>query len=220
MKRPLLLLVVVFTTLSVQPVPASVFDHPVPADSPPEALKTVIDGLQSVPVVEADFTEIRRIQSLTRPLKSSGTMLFARGEGLYRKVNRPVPQEQFVGSEGLVVERYPDGEVNRMDLSGRSEGQFVVLSFDLFAGDFRKLESAAKLYFTERADSWIIGVKPEESMEAFLRQLTMSGSDRKITKMTMVHAGGDTTVTQFNNTTISDTLTSDQKAAFRELKRE
>lgn len=201
-----------------RPLPAAeVFDHPVEMDSPPVAVTEVIDGLQSVPVVRAHFTERRFMQSLTRPLTSKGILVFARGEGLYRQVIQPVKQTQFVGPEGMVVERYPDGDVNRMDLSGRSSGRFVGLTFDLFAGRVGDLESSMRFFFRDRGDSWTLGIKPGPEMQQFVKQLTMTGAGRRIDRMTMVHASGDTTVTTFSRITISDTLTKKQKAVFRSL---
>lgn len=195
------------------------FDRSVSLDSPPEELRRVIDRLRSVPVVRSSFEEVRHLESLTHPLRSTGIMVFAREKGLYRRLTGPIRQEQFVGPEGLVVERYPDGEVNRMDLSGRSEGRFVSLTFDLFAGHLGNLDSTMDVYFRGQPDSWTMGIKPNGESN-FFKRLKLGGRDRKIERMKMVHSSGDTTVTRFKESTIQQSLNTEQRATFRSLKGE
>jgi outer membrane lipoprotein-sorting protein len=202
------------------PAWGTVFQYPVSVENPSETFTTVVNNLQSVEAFRARFTQTRKIQPLTRPLTSGGTMVFARDTGLYRHVTSPVEKKQFVSPDGTVVERLSGGEQRSMNLSGRPAGKLVTLTFNLFSGNIRNRPSAMSIYFRGSPSEWVLGLRPKKELSQFLREVSLTGHQRTIERMMMVHSNGDTTVTTFQTMTIVEELSSSERAIFRSFRRD
>jgi|GEM_PF-5271968 len=81
-------------TLAVLAVPASL----------PSGLA---DHLREAAVVHADFAQVRTLKALSRPLKSSGSLVMARDRGVIWRIAKPLSLTYVMGPKGLLT---VDGE--------------------------------------------------------------------------------------------------------------
>jgi outer membrane lipoprotein-sorting protein len=168
-------------TLAAQPVP--------------EALTA---KLKATAVLHADFTQTRRIAALSRPLKSTGTFVVARGQGVLWRMAKPLPLTIVAGPKGI-LEVDPQGRkkvTNAQDspMAGRMAG----IMKSLLEGDLNALGGL----FTPKAEmaadgAWTLELAPRPQTAAFIKSVRIQGA-AFVERILITEASGDSTELVFS----------------------
>lgn len=172
----------------------------VPGDALAEdPLAKLLARFQTVEALEATFEEEKHIALLAAPLKSRGTLAYARPGTFVRTVLEPAPTGLLV--RGGAVEM--GTQVSREKLAAQSNplvAQFVDGFLGLVAGDRARLERGFTLAFKgDAARAWTLTLVPrDERMRALFERLEFAGEGATVQRLTVVETNGDRSVTRFS----------------------
>lgn len=157
--------------------------------------------LTSAPLICGTFTQSKTLAALTRPLVSSGRVVFAAGTGVLWQISSPFPSRALVKEDALI--RW-DSE-NKPKRSGFGQTpQYRALSdvfFAVFAGDTSRLAASFETETKIAAESWSLGLKPRDGEFATrISNIYVSGR-RFVESLKITEAQGDRTEIQFKNLT-------------------
>jgi len=156
--------------------------------APPPAGLT--DHLREAAVVHADFTQVRTLAALSRPLKSSGSLVMARDRGVIWSVARPLSMTYVMGPKGLLM---VDGEGRRERRSARDlpvVGQLGRIFQSMVQGDWKALESQFAVKGSGTPAKWEVELAPTAGAAGFLKRITLSGG-RYVERIVLLEASGD-----------------------------
>lgn len=214
MSLPRLLIAALLLSLSA--MADSVFDHPLPeqpADG--QAFAEALDQLQDVEVLRADFRQRKQIEALSRPLISSGTILFASERGVYWQTQTPFPAVSLI-LPGEIRQRNDDGTW-RVTTAGDQPmiRTFTDLFLATFSGDASQLRDHFELFFSGDKRAWQLGLKPRDSqLQKAIRHIIVSGGEN-LDSVTIVETNGDSTTIELTSlTTEPPDLTPEEAATF------
>lgn len=190
----------------------SVLSHPVRVDSPPAAFVAVNHSLREAKCIRADFAEEKTIKVLKRPLRSSGTLVFCGGAGLYRSSSEPFVQELLVTSEGI-AQRDANGRIEKMDVDKQPLAKGFIDAFLLvFSGDDKALAAEFELYFDGDEKAWSMGFVPKKKpLSRFIASLVVTGKGAALENLLVSEVNGDRTLTRFSNVLTTRELTPDEQ---------
>lgn len=185
---------------------------------------TVPDVLQSMDdegtVMRSSFSETRTIEALSRPVTSSGWVLYDRNRGLLRIVEKPFRKVQYIGDDGLVIERSGDGDVKRLHLDRMSGGkEYLGTLLSLFKGDLSDLDETYRLTsIDEPGSGWGIRLKPRGSdNDSIFESLEIRGDTAGVRSVEIFHGTGNRIKTTYGRRENRDTLTERELALFESL---
>lgn len=149
--------------------------------------------LKSTAVLHLDFVQTRHIAALSRPLRSSGSLVVARDRGLIWRMAKPLPLT-IVAAKGGVLE--VDREGRRKLQSAKDNpmaAQMARILTSLLQGDTRALEGL----FTFRSSSapggrWTLDLTPQPAAAPFVKSVSLRGG-RFVEQVRVVDGAGDTT---------------------------
>ncbi len=192
-----------------------VFAHPVADPDMHPTFAAVGRQLQSHDVLRSSFEQRKQIKAITRPLVSTGRLIFTREHGLYWHLRAPFSTTFVILPDGLI--RSFDGEEAE---SVRTTDQPVIrkfarIFFDVFSGDPTYLKQHFSLYFTGDVDNWVIGLEPRDrAVRQVISRLLLDGS-QTVDRVEMIETNGDTTVITFRNPeTVAEPLTAKERQYF------
>jgi hypothetical protein len=166
---------------------AALLPAPLPAQG---ALDALTAHLRDAALVHLDFTQTRHLQALSRPLKSSGSMVLARDKGVIWAIARPVAITYVIGPKGLLVVN-PDGSQER---KGARETPMVAQMGRIFQavaqGDWQPLESLFSVTGEGRPERWSVTLLPKPQAAPFLKRIRLDGG-AFVERIRIDEAGGD-----------------------------
>lgn len=148
------------------------------------------DHLREAAVVHADFTQVRTLAALSRPLKSGGSLVMARNRGVIWSVARPLSMTYVMGPKGLMM---VDGEGRRERKSARDlpvVGQMGRIFQSMVEGDWKALESHFTVKGTGTPARWEVVLSPTSATAGFLKRIQLSGG-RYVERILIDEAAGD-----------------------------
>jgi hypothetical protein len=162
--------------------------------------------LDQASVIHADFVQTKTLQALKRPLRTSGQMVFARGQGVLWRIDKPYQASYALGPES-VTEIGADGsrkarparEVPALAQVGR-------VFQAIFQGDVRGLEEHFVVTVDGDAERWRVDLAPKPSLERFLKGISARGG-RFLDLIEVVETQGDRTRIEFLNSRLDAALT-------------
>lgn len=164
-------------------------------------LARVRQQVASVPVLRGEFVQEKRISGFSRPLRSSGTFLVARGKGVAWKTLAPFPSEMVVTGD-RILSRQRDG-TSRVEVDGREQPALRGINAAMLAlvnGDVDRLSSQFDVQASAPAGAvrWTLLLVPKSRAlaRAFARIELEGGRHVRVARI--VEAGGDTTVLSFD----------------------
>lgn len=194
------------------PRAASAQDRPPPTSQPgtsqPSSLPSIDAVLARMARIEGlhcRFEEEKRIALLSSPVRSEGTIDFARGTGasprMARRTLRPSPQIVLIDGAEL---RMSDGRTSsRIDLASQPVVRSFVDSFlQLLVGNRAALERTYTLSLEagEGEGGWALLLRPRAApLSSFLREIRFEGRGEALTRMVMTEVSGDVTTTRFTD---------------------
>ena len=165
-----------------------------------DALNRITGQIAQYAVIRAEFVQTKQMAAMKRPLVTSGTIVFSRGDGVLWRIEQPY-RVSYVLGENRIVEIGADG-------ARRERGMREVAGLAQIGRVFRALlgadAAALRDYFEVevRGDpgKWEIDLKPRDAQLAqFLTGLRLSGG-RFVDGIRIGEAGGDSTEIRFRNT--------------------
>lgn len=146
------------------------------------------------------FSEEKRVALLARPLRSSGTIYFDRGNGVARLTQKPKFQQVVVTATTLRIRTAKRTE--EIPLSKSKDLQaFASIVPSLLRGDRAELERAFDigLYGSDK-DWWALTFTPKaESLKKLVAKVTVIGRKSELVSLQVAETNGDSTTTKLTN---------------------
>lgn len=146
--------------------------------------------LKEPEVVHADFSQVRTLPALSRPLKQSGSLVMAKGRGVLWQVRKPLTLTYVIGAKGLMV----------VDAEGRKErraaqelpvvGQMGRIFQALAQGDWHTLEAWFAIAGTGTPSRWEVKLTPIAQAAGFIRSVRITGG-RFVETLQIDQPGGE-----------------------------
>lgn len=189
-----------------------VLAHPVDLAQPPAAFVAINKVLRETKCIRADFAEEKKIKVLKRPLTSSGSLIFAGKDGMYRALKDPFVQELLVTPKGI-AQRDPAGKIEKVEVDKQPLARGFIDAFLLvFSGDDKALAAQFDLYFDGDEDAWAMGFVPKKKpLSKFIANLVVTGKKNVLQTLEVIEVNGDKTSTRFENVVTDKDLTPDER---------
>jgi len=137
----------------------------------------IVAQLASYPVVRAEFVQERTVASLTKPVMSSGRLVFSR-EGLTWQVEAPVKAEMVFSANGPSDAGAAQAEIGRLVRA-------------LVAGDLRELRQSFDIEPHGDLERWTLQLRPKTlEIAQYLRGIVLAGGQH-LEAIDVVEANGD-----------------------------
>ncbi|MBT4837105.1 MAG: outer membrane lipoprotein carrier protein LolA [Methylococcales bacterium] len=192
------------------------FKSPVADVSENIALRTISQLFQNKPIVRANFTQSKKIKILTRPLISSGSLLFSNDSGLYWKIKKPFSSIMILSEKGLT--QLTNGEKKSLLKSTNSSSaqNFMNTFLFMFNGKFVEAERHFKLYFTQHKTRWTLGLIPKNKpISNVIKNIQFSGNQQQLlVNFKLRETSGDVTAIQFTDVRFQPILSAQEKNYF------
>jgi hypothetical protein len=158
--------------------------------------------------VHLDFAQTRTLAALSRPLRSSGSMVLARDQGVIWAVRRPLSITYVIGPKGLLV---VDGDGHKERRTAREAPMVAQLGkvFQALAqGDLGILDGLFTAAGTGTPERWQVELLPKAGSGAasFVQRIRLDGG-RFIDRVRLEEAAGDRMELVFSNQKVDAPLT-------------
>lgn len=164
-------------------------------------LSTLMAAFRAMPGLEATYEEEKHLALLAAPLRSKGTMYYAPGGYLLRRVEGAGGSSMVLTPRELrVVE---SGKTQRFDLRARPDVAHFVQSFLwILSGDEPALQEHFEVAFqAQTADApWRLSLTPKDrNMAHIVRQIQVRGIGLSVQEVRVEEQSGDMTVTRITD---------------------
>lgn len=210
---PALLLMLSNAALAAAP---AVFEHPVTPTQLRVILAKAEQELARAPVLRGQFTQIKTLQGIPAPLKSTGNYLVSRTQGIYWHTLTPFDSEFILTPTQML--QLDNGKVAVRIDAATQPGLKIVgdVFFSIFNLDPTALAKNFSLYGMPTAKGWVLGLRPRsDALSSVLTSAVISG-DRHVSKVELLDAHDDHTQIQLENTAGSTVLTPQETALFKQ----
>ena len=141
--------------------------------------------LASYPVVRAEFVQERTVASLTKPVISTGRLVFSR-DGLLWQVETPVKAEMVFSADGAAQ-------------GGAAQAEMGRLVRALVAGDLRELRQTFDLEPRGDLERWTLQLRPKRlEVAQYLRGIVLGGGQH-LEAIDVLEANGDRLAIRMKN---------------------
>ena len=182
---------------------------PAPAggDAPPASLLSgaAVHGSAIDPVfayltldrLSCKFSEEKHVALLARPLRSTGTIYFARDKGIARATLTPRVEQVVVTTTSIRIRTASRSEEIPLDKS-KDLKAFALVFPTLLRGDRTELERTFDIgLYGGAGDWWALAFTPKtDSLRALVRRVVVFGRKAEIVALQVAEASGDTTDTR------------------------
>ena len=161
--------------------------------------------LDQASAIHADFVQTKTLQALKRPLKTSGKMVFARGQGVLWRIEKPY-QASYALSADHVAEIGADGSRKvRLAREVPALAQVGRVFQAIFQGDLRGLEEHFAVTVSGDAERWRVDLAPKPALQRFIKGIVARGG-RYLDLIEIEEAQGDRTRIEFRDTRLDTPL--------------
>jgi hypothetical protein len=216
MIRTLLAALMFAITLSASAA-APVFDHPVSAAELTTIIAPAARALAKTPVLRGSFIQRKFLNDIPKPLKSSGSFVISREQGIYWHTLTPFDSEFVLTPDSMV--QLDGGKVAVRLSAAQQPGLRVVgdVFFSIFALDPGALAGNFALFgLCAERGAWLMGLRPKSSaLGGVLSEVIISGNTH-VDQVQMWDAHGDRT--EISLSSASDraaALTAEEAALFK-----
>ncbi|MEL1264380.1 outer membrane lipoprotein carrier protein LolA [Pseudoxanthomonas putridarboris] len=185
-----------------------------PAD---DGLARVQQRVAQVPVLRGQFQQEKQVSGFRNPLRSQGSFLLAREQGVVWTTLKPFPSE-LVLTRDRIVSRQRDGGT-RIEVDGRQQPALRsvnAMMFALMSGDVKALTGTFDVEVESPADrTWRMSLTPKSRALAQAFTSVQLRGDRYVREVEITEASGDRTHLVFSE--LSETpvrLTAEEAARF------
>jgi outer membrane lipoprotein-sorting protein len=166
-------------------------------------LQQLMDSMAQNKSGRATFVETKHIASLTRPVESSGELLFTAPDQLEKRTLKPKPESMIVNGDELTIER--GRQKHRLQLQAYPElAAFIDSIRGTLAGDRQALERNYRLSLNGSVDSWALQLIPlDDKMKAVIQRIRISGARDQVSSIEITQADGDSSLMVIDKSTTS-----------------
>lgn len=147
----------------------------------------------------SDFEQEKRLQALSRPLMSSGKLIFVAGQGVLWQVLAPYPARLLVKSDELI--RWDDDGNARKSGYGKTP-LFRALSsvfLAMFQGRLEILHDTFDLSATQAEGTWRLTLIPKDEILASVVSKVRVTGERHVEEISILEPRGDKTLIRLHN---------------------
>lgn len=140
----------------------SIYNHPLINLEQPE-FKQVQAELSADKTITGDFTQIRMMKVLSRPLVSSGHFTLSQSGGLIWQQTQPFASTLHVNADKIqqTILNNPPMVITKQEQPLLFAFTSVFLS--VFQGDISQIQQYFNIYFTGNVEHWQIALKPKSA---------------------------------------------------------
>lgn len=180
----------------------------------PDMLARIGTQIEQYPIVRAEFTQIKQMAAMKRPLITSGRLVYSRRYGVLWQIEQPYRISYMLGEE-KIVEIGTDGvrkERGLREVPGLAQVGRIFRA--MLGANAVALRESFNVAVQGDADKWEIELKPRQSQLAqFLTGLQLSGG-HFVETIRIGEAGGDTAQIRFHNTRGASALSEPELSLF------
>lgn len=194
---------------------APVFDVPVNAEQLRQMTAPAARELAKTPVLRGNFIQRKFLSGIPKPLKSSGSYVIARDQGIWWHTQLPFDSDFILTQTSMV--QLDDGKVSARLTADQQPGLRVVgdVFFSIFSLDPATLAGNFEL-FGQRGerDAWIMGLRPRAAaMRNVMSETVITGATR-VDKVEFWDSHGDRTEITLSSSNVAP-LSPEEAALFR-----
>jgi outer membrane lipoprotein-sorting protein len=164
------------------------------------SLDQLMKGLSEIMGASTKYTEDQYIGIATKPLRSSGELVYAAPNRIEK--NRLTPSQQSVVIDGdRLTMRQAKGRARTVRLSEHPEiGAFIESIRSTLSGDVAALNRYYKVAVMGDADQWELTLEPtDDRVRNLVNVVRIGGSQYTLLSVEIVHADGDRSVMTMEN---------------------
>lgn len=156
------------------------------------SLDQLMRGLAEIKSATTSYTEDQFIGIATRPLRSSGELVYVAPNRLEKNTTAPSPQSIVIDGDKLTL-RQGRGRSRTMNLSDHPEiGAFIESIRSTLSGDVTTLNRYYQVALMGDADHWQLTLEPsDETVSKFVKVVRIDGSQYELNSVEIVHTDGD-----------------------------
>jgi outer membrane lipoprotein-sorting protein len=177
-----------------------------------DGLSVLLTRLAQAPGVAAKFREEKRIQLLSEPLLSTGSVYFTKPPALLRRVDTPEPSRMLLANGKL--ELWDASGKRSFELSAHPAVRSLAESFlYVLSGDRKALENLYNMRFAGSAQTaWTLLLTPKsKALAQLIREIKLAGDGIRVRSMQLTEATGDSSLTTFSDVQTDRRFSADEK---------
>jgi outer membrane lipoprotein carrier protein LolA len=157
-------------------------------------LEQLMAELGHVHRAQARFVEHKYTKLLTRPLESSGTLIYEAPDRMIKRTLKPKPETMTVDAERLVLER--QGRTRTLRLQDYPVlWAFIESLRSTLKGDLGALERFYEVDLAGDPQRWILSMRPKDAkMSRVISSIEIAGAQGRIQTVKVQEAQGDRSV--------------------------
>ncbi|MDR2841656.1 MAG: outer membrane lipoprotein carrier protein LolA [Spirochaetaceae bacterium] len=195
MKHIVFFAVFVFGVVSLYADSDTVFNSPLNA-ADENRFDEVCTKLSGNDFLKGKFNQTKTIVKINKRLKSSGTFVISKNDGIIWKTEKPFASTTAVGKD-FIVQASANGSISKID-AGKND-TFMRISETLrsvFTGNSKSIKDNFFVFFIESTNGskseWSIGLVPKEKeFKTFAKSIILKGSTL-IAELIIEEESGDT----------------------------
>lgn len=155
-------------------------------------LSTLMQMLAQNKDGKATFVEKKYIETLNRPVESSGELAFTSPDKLEKHTLKPKPESLILEGDKLTIEQ-PEKHRLTVNLLDHPEvSAFVESIRSTLAGDISKLEAFYQIELTGSIDKWQLVLTPKQTrMSKVISSIQIGGSQTDVKTINFYQYDGD-----------------------------
>lgn len=164
-------------------------------------LQQLMDSLAQNKSGRATFVETKRLAVLSRPIESSGELLYTAPDRLEKRTLKPQPESMVVDGDSLSVER--GNRKYQLQLQAYPEiAAFIESIRGTLAGDRKALERNYRLSLDGSPEAWVLELLPlNEKMKAVIQRIRISGTRDQVRTIEISQSDGDSSLMAIEKST-------------------
>lgn len=195
---------------------APVFQNPVTPEQLAKIIAPAARELAKTPVLRGSFVQRKFLKDIPKPLKSTGSFVIARDQGIYWHTLTPFDSE-FILTPTTMAQLDGGQLALRLDAAQQPALRLVGdVFFSIFALDPGALAGNFQLFGLGRGkDGWQLGLQPKTATLAGVLTAAVIDGDARVSKVEMWDAHGDRTEITLSGSGNAAALTREEAALFR-----
>lgn len=193
-----------------------VFDNPVNAEQLKQLTAPAARELSRTPVLRGGFVQRKFLSGIPKPLKSSGTYVISRDQGIWWHTQLPFDSDFILTQTSMV--QLDDGKISARLTAEQQPGLRVVgdVFFSIFSLDPATLAGNFEL-FGQRGerDAWIMGLRPRAAAMRNVMSETVITGTLRVDKVEFWDAHGDRTEITLTSSANITPLSPEEAALFK-----
>lgn len=139
---------------------------------------------------EVTFVELDHLSVLTRPLRSSGVLIYTAPDHLEKRTLKPHPSDLVLDHGVLTASR--GGRTYHIELSDYPHiAPYIEAVSDTLAGNSAALKRLFKIRFRGDLAHWRLTLRPLKGRSSRIRRIRIEGTRADIRSVSIVHTNGD-----------------------------